>query len=101
LFILVLFTRIQFNNIQVSLDEKSTSESRYQIARNEVDRLNEIEKKLNSSEVDVSKYINEIKEDDIIDYIYGNIEDYNLDIASTGEIIVRSMSLKEGKVNEI
>ncbi|MDR1944551.1 MAG: hypothetical protein LBQ59_00185 [Candidatus Peribacteria bacterium] len=88
-------------NIQISLDEKSTSELNYQIAREELSRLNNIEAKLNSSEVDVSKYINDVKEDDIIDYIYDFVENDNRDRNNTGEITVRSMSLKEEKVNEI
>jgi hypothetical protein len=70
-------------NIQSSIDEKYKSESDYEIARNEVERLNNIELKLKSSEVDVSKYINEIDEDDIIDYIFSYIENDNKDITNT------------------
>jgi hypothetical protein len=83
LFVFVLFTLKEFKNIQISLDDKSTSEINYEIAREEIKRLNNIESKLNSSEFDVSKYINEVKEDDIIDYIYSWIDDDNME-NSTG-----------------
>lgn len=100
LFILVLFTRVQLENIQNSIDEKFKSEANYQSARDEISRLNNIESELNSSEIDVSKYTNEVDEDNIIDYIFGNIENDNKDIASIGEVIVRSISFREGKINE-
>ncbi|MDR2411333.1 MAG: hypothetical protein LBD88_01725 [Candidatus Peribacteria bacterium] len=100
MFILVLFTRVQLENIQNSIDEKFKSEANYQSARDEISRLNNIESELNSSEIDVSKYTNEVDEDNIIDYIFGNIENDNKDIASIGEVIVRSISFREGKINE-
>jgi ADP-dependent phosphofructokinase/glucokinase len=96
----VLFTRVQFGNIQNSIDEKSKSETDYNFARDEVSRLNSIESKLNSSEIDVSKYINEVDEDDIIEYIFDYIEKDNKKMDNTGEVIVRSISLREGKINE-
>jgi hypothetical protein len=72
-----LFTWRQFENTQDLLDEKSERELRYQVARDEINRLNSIVSKLNSSEIDVSKYVNEVTEDDIIDYIYSWVENTN------------------------
>ncbi|MDR2640393.1 MAG: hypothetical protein LBC61_03595 [Candidatus Peribacteria bacterium] len=73
--------------MQISLDEKEQAEINLVSARNEVSRLNEIESKLNESSsgttssgtisdirANVNKYLNSITEDDIIDYIYSQIE---------------------------
>ncbi|MDR0771721.1 MAG: hypothetical protein LBF15_01265 [Candidatus Peribacteria bacterium] len=78
LFILVLFTKDQFTYIQISLDEKSMAETDLAIARARRAELNEIETRLNSGEINVTQYISEIREDDIIDYIYSQIDRDNL-----------------------
>lgn len=100
LFILVLFTKDQFTYIQISLDEKSMAETDLAIARARRAELNEIETRLNSGEINVTQYISEIREDDIIDYIYSQIDRDNL-WSMDWIIVVRSLSLQEERVNEL
>jgi hypothetical protein len=99
LFVLVLFTRWQFTNLQISFDEKEQAEINLQSSRDEVSRLNKIETELNSSDVNISKYLNNVTEDNIIDYVYSQIERDNIS-SSDWIISVRSMSLQEEKTNE-
>lgn len=100
LFILVLFTRNQISSLQVKLDEKEMKETELQSKRDELQKLNEIKLKVNSKDNWIDKYINKVKEDEIISYIYSKVEEDNLkysDWIST----IRSISITEWKINEI
>lgn len=100
LFILVLFTKWQFEQIQISLDEKRIEESKHDDARNKLQKLNEIETKLNQEEKTISQYINNFSEDDIIEYIYNEIEDKNLGWEKW-ITTVRSLSIQDSSINEL
>jgi len=100
LFILVLVTRNQISDIQVKLDEKEIKEVELQSKRDELQKLNDIKTKLETQDNDIDKYINEVKEDEIINYIYSKIEEDNLkysDWVST----IRSLSISKWELNEI
>lgn len=105
LFIIILFAKDQLMQIQVNNDEKVINEFKFQEKRNEITRLDEIKKKLNTSEVNIEKYlISEdgewIKENEIIDYIYSKIEDDNLKYTD-GIAVIKNISITEWSVNEM
>ena len=100
LFILVLFTKTQFERIQLSLDEKHIAETELQSVRNKVEALNNIEALYNENPEIVSKYLVDFREDEIIDYIYSSIEEGNM-WDKNWIALVRSLSLKEWSVNEV
>ena len=98
--IVILFTRTQINELQILKDEQIQNESALEEARSEVERLNGIEARLNSSEVDISNYLSEFKEDEIIDYIFWQIERDNMS-SSDWIVLVRNISMTEWIVNEL
>jgi hypothetical protein len=95
---LVLFTKDQFTYIQISLDEKARVEEDWKIARERRKELDKIETNLSSS--NVTQYITEIREDDIIDYIHSQVERDNK-WSTDWIIVVRSLSLQEERINEL
>lgn len=100
LFILVLFTRVQVTDIQVKKDEISINKSKEQSLRNDLNRLNEIRNKINNDNFEIDKYMVNISEDEIIDYIYSKIEQDNrtyLDWVTT----IRSISMNKWDLNEL
>lgn len=100
LFILVLFTKSAFDKIQISADEKRIEEAKLQTARDKVQKLNEIEVKLNEEADTISKYMENFSEDEMIDYIYNEIEKKNMGWEKW-IVVVRSLSIKEAVVNEL
>lgn len=100
LFILVLFTRNQVSNMQVKLDEKEIKEIELQTKRDELQKLNDIKSKLETEENDIDKYINQVKEDEIVNYIYSKIEEDNLKYPDWASAI-RSISISKWEINEI
>lgn len=100
LFIFVLFTRTQFTNMQVKLDEKEQKEMDLQAKRDTLQKLNDIKTKVELKDNNIDKYINSVNEDELINYIYSKIEEDNLkytDWVST----VRSLSITKWEINEI
>ena len=63
-------------SLQVKLDEKYTNEQSLIEQRNEVQRLNDIKNDLlvEANNNDIEKYLIDFSEDEIIDYIYSEIE---------------------------
>ena len=100
LFILVLFTKSQFEKIQVSLDEKNIEQSNLENARNKVQRLNDTEAKLAKESDIVAKYTTKFSEDELISYIYWEIEKQNM-WWENWIVSVRSLSIQEWLTNEL
>lgn len=100
LFILVLFTRNQISSIQVNLDEKQNLEIDLENKRQELQALNDIKVKVEAEWNNIEKYLNKIKEDEIIDYIYSKIEEDNLKYTD-GVSTIRNLTITEWEINEI
>lgn len=100
LFVLVLFTRTQLMDLQVNLDEKAENENSLNEERSELQRLNDIKNNLNGENSDVEKYLVDISEDELIDYIYSAIEEDNLKYTD-GLVVVKNISMTEWIKNEM
>ncbi len=100
LFIFVLFTRWQFSEMQVKLDEVSINEFSEQESRNRLSELNKIQNEIKTSDISYENYLVEINEDEIIDYIYWKIEEDNLTY-NDWIAIVRNLSISKWDINEI
>jgi predicted Holliday junction resolvase-like endonuclease len=98
LFILVLVTKDKFNILQEKLDLKETSNITLLEKRLELERLNNKKTELLNSSENIDKYLLEIKEDELVDYIYSYIEKTN---DRTGVVIIKSISISEPKDTEI
>lgn len=100
LFILVLLTRTQIYSVQVKKDEISINQSKELSFRDELNRLNDIRNKISNDDNEVEKYIVEVSEDEIINYIYSKIEQDNL-IFSWWIVEVRNITMTKWDINEL
>ncbi|MFK7780455.1 MAG: hypothetical protein QM490_04970 [Candidatus Gracilibacteria bacterium] len=98
LFILVLITKGKFDVLQEKLDSKETLSFSLDEKREELLELNAKKDELAKSSENIDKYMVEIKEDELIDYIYSYIEKIN---DRDGVVIVKSISISEPEDTEI
>lgn len=98
LFILVLFTKDQVMLIQENLDVREVNNIELTTKVDRLKELNDLKIALENSTENIDKYTAEIKEDEIIDYIYSYIEKTNW---VNGITIVKSLSLSEPEDTEI
>jgi preprotein translocase subunit SecF len=77
LFILVLVTKDKFGTLQEKLDLKETYTSTLEEKKKTLQQLNDKKMELDKSAQNIDKYMIEIKEDELIDYIYSYIEKIN------------------------
>jgi len=77
LFIIILVTKGQITQLQENNDLKETYNITLDSKKSRLNDLNKLKNNISSSELDTSKYNIEIKEDEIIDYIFSYIEDTN------------------------
>lgn len=96
--VLFLFTKNMIFDVQANLEKKTQQEALVQEKTNELNRLSKL-KNVNSEEVE--KYVKEIKENEIIEYVYGLIETLNLSRElGRGSISVQNLTLTQPKQNE-
>lgn len=98
LFILVLITKGQFEVLQEKLDVKETQTISLAEKRAKLDELNNKKVELSKSSEDIDKYTMEIKEDEIIDYIYSYVENIN---DKDGITIIKSISISDPEDTEM
>lgn len=98
LFILVLFTKTQISAVYENKDLKDSHTSTLDSKKNKLTELNNLKTNLVKIQEDIDKYTVEIKEDEIIDYLYSNVSKINW---KNGKIDIRSLSIKEPKKNEL
>ena len=106
LFIIVLFTKDQFNVIQENLDSKSSYGNELKLKREKLNSLNEIKNELyikdseekSKKSKDVEKYSFPFSENEMIDYFYWYVE--SLDPTSN-ELKIKSITFSEWIKNEI
>jgi len=77
LFILVLFTKDIIKKIYENKDLKETYSTSLQEKKDKLTKLNELKTKSSSSQVMINKFSVEVKEDELLDYLYGYIEKIN------------------------
>lgn len=96
LFIIILFTKNVFFNLQASFDEKNLKIQEKQTEKETLDRLEQINEKLKSWtwDTEVLKYLNGLKEDEIVDYIYSMAEEGHLGT-------IKNLSISKWKENEL
>lgn len=98
LFILVLFTKDEIMNIQENNDLNETYINELNLKNSKIEELNKLKKELSNTSEDIDKYKLEIKEDEIIDYLYSNIEDIN---DGSWVVLINNISIWEAIDTEI
>lgn len=98
LFILVLVTKDKIGTLQEKLDLKETYASTLEEKKKTLQELNDKKVELDKSAQNIDKYMVEIKEDELIDYIYSYIEKIN---DKNWVVVVKSLSISEPKDTEI
>jgi hypothetical protein len=90
LFVLIIATKGNIIKLQQNLDLKETTNFELNLKKDKLKNLNKLRNKLESSSESIDKYLVELKEDELINYIYSYIEDTN---SANGVIIVKSISI--------
>lgn len=98
LFVLVLFTNGQYEKLQANLDIRESHLSTLESKKEELNRLNKIKAGIKSDSTEYTKYLTDIKEDKLIDYIYTYIESLN---SEAGIINIKNINISEPKKNEL
>ena len=98
LFILILVTKWEVISMQENSDLKETYNSQLNVKKEKLTELNNLKNELISSSENISKYTIDIKEDELIDYIYSYIEKSN---DKEWVTMVKSLTLSEAEDTEI
>lgn len=98
LFILFLLTLKQYENMQVNFDKKSELETEINEKRNTIKKYNDISEKIKIDDKILKKYLTNIHEDELIDYIYSYVENSNTD---ESVIEIQNLSISKGIKNEL
>jgi len=98
LFVVVLFTKDQIIMIQENNDLRDSYEIKLKDTKAKLEAINEKKAMLNKSSENIDKYDLVIKEDEVIDYLYGYIEESN---RKNGVSIIKSISITEPKDTEL
>ncbi|MCT4617373.1 MAG: hypothetical protein N4A38_04145 [Candidatus Gracilibacteria bacterium] len=95
LFVLVLFTKDAYFNLQNNKEQKETLAIQLEDKQKELKKFEEIKNQIeNSDNTEVNKYNKDFAENEIIDYLYGLTE------ADDSGIKVISMNLDAGEINK-
>lgn len=97
LFILVLVTKDKIGTLQEKLDLKETYTSTLEEKKKTLQELNDKKVELEKSAQNIDKYMVEIKEDELIDYIYSYIEKIN---DKNWVVVIKSLSISEPEDTE-
>lgn len=98
LFILVLVTKTQIYNVQENLDRNETLQENRLEKRTEIQTLNNAKATLEKQWINVDKYLKQVDEAEIIDYLYSFVESVN---ESWNISAVKSIQFTQWKVNEL
>lgn len=100
LFIIVFFTKNQFINLQVNLDSKKEIKSELEEKRLELQKLSEIKQKFKDESKSLDKYMIDFKEEEMIDYIYWEVEKMNQSVEEWWFFIIRNLTISEWQKND-
>ena len=98
LFVLVLFTRVEYEKLQSNLDIRDSHLASVEEKKEELNRLNKIKASINDDDKEYVKYVTDIKEDELIDYLYTYIESLN---SEKGIVNIKNINISEPKKNEL
>ena len=98
LFILVFFTRDQYNTMQENLDINNDHVVSLLQKKTELDKLNKIRSNIKEGDEKYKKYLINVDEGELIDYLYSYVEKTNW---WDSTILIRDISLLEAKKNEL
>ena len=98
LFVLVLFTRGEYEKLQSNLDIRDSHLASVEEKKEELNRLNKIKASINDDDKEYVKYVTDIKEDELIDYLYTYIESLN---SEKGIVNIKNINISEPKKNEL
>ncbi len=98
LFILFLVTFKQYEELQVNLDIKNEIEFKKLEKAEIIEKNKIIETKLKNDENITKKFLVNVTEDEIIEYIYNYVEDYN---TNSSKIYITEISLTEWVKNDL
>lgn len=103
LFIIVLVIKNQIFDIQANLDQKTEQTKKLKDLKDEVKKMGELKEKLEKDkDSEVNKYLENIKEDEIIDYIYREVENINLNQdGDRNQIKIKNISISKWEKNEL
>lgn len=97
-FILLLVTKTQIYLIQENKDLRETYQFELQESQKVVEALNSAQKNLEAQWIDVTKYLSNFSEDEMIDYIYSYVENVS---DGEGVIAIQNITFSEWKRNEL
>ena|GEM_PF-2865072 len=95
---LVLFTRGEYEKLQSNLDIRDSHLASVEEKKEELNRLNKIKASINDDDKEYVKYVTDIKEDELIDYLYTYIESLN---SEKGIVNIKNINISEPKKNEL
>ena len=98
LFILFIFAFEQYKIVQLNLDKNSQLEVKIKEKEAKINENIEIKKRINDDK-NLTKYTVNIKEDELINYIYNHISENNF--SSENKIEIKSLSISESSKNEL
>jgi len=98
LFILFLITLEQYKQLQHNLDKRNELNSSIKQKREQILKNDKIKEKIQKNSQTTEKFLLEIKEDELIDYIYSYVE--NTD-SEESRIEIKSINISEWKKNEL
>lgn len=103
LFTIVLVIKNQIFDIQANLDQKTEQTKKLKDLKDEVKKMGELKEKLEKDkDSEVNKYLENIKEDEIIDYIYREVENINLNQdGDRNQIKIKNISISKWEKNEL
>ena len=93
---LVLFTRGEYEKLQSNLDIRDSHLASVEEKKEELNRLNKIKASINDDDKEYVKYVTDIKEDELIDYLYTYIESLN---SEKGIVNIKNINISEPKKN--
>lgn len=85
IFILAIFTRGYYYDLQEQSDIKSSVENDLTALKDDIKRLEDIKAQIETNSIeDLDKYLSDFREDDLVDYFYsyGDREDTGIEIES-------------------
>lgn len=97
-FVLILFTKGEVLKIQENIDLKDTYKIELETNKGKLSEINTKKIELNNSSENIDKYELDIKEDEVIDYLYSYIEETN---RKNGVAIIKSISISDSKDTEM
>ena len=96
--IIFIFIKDIIFNIQSNLDINEKYSLDLKNKKQELNKLSQLKNNIKGNNKDIDKYLLDIKEDEVIEYIYSYIESINNE---NGSVIIKDISISEPKNTDI